>query len=46
MLKCDYCGYVVSTSASEYKAGDNCPKCKKGILCAKGSIGFNKGINK
>jgi len=35
--KCDYCGYKSKIA----DPGDTCPKCKKGIMCAKGSNGWN-----
>ncbi len=34
-LKCDYCGAKRSTP--NYQAGEKCPCCKEGTLCAKGS---------
>ena len=34
--KCDYCGH------HEYRidVGSSCPKCKRGIMCERGSRGF------
>lgn len=38
-LRCDYCGYLYELGQALRKAGDECPKCKRGILCAKGTRG-------
>lgn len=40
--KCDYCGH------HDYKtdAGNKCPKCKQGIMCARGTKGWPNSISK
>ncbi len=37
--RCDYCGATESNSMSSSKPGDECKKCKQGVLCAKGTKG-------
>ncbi len=36
--KCDYCGH----HEYRYTAGDACPKCRRGVMCERGSRGFPK----
>lgn len=36
-LRCDYCGWRPDSILRN--AGDRCPKCNQGVLCAKGTKG-------